>query len=46
MTLSQKYEKRVRKFSFFAHVILKQNYIVMFISLSLANICQNYTGLY
>ena len=41
MSLSQKYEERVRKFPF-----LVQNYIVIFISLSLVNICHNYIGLY
>ena len=31
----------------FSHdIILKQNYITILISLSLVNICQNYTGLY
>ena len=41
---SQKYEERVRKFSFLALHLLKQNCIVIFISLSLVNICQNYIG--
>ena len=27
-------------------IMLKQNYMVIFISLSLVNICQNYIGLY
>ena len=50
MLLSQKYEERVRKeygnFPFSHDIISKQNYIVIFISLSFVNICQNYVGIY
>ena len=44
VTLSQKYEERVQKriqSTFLHNIILKQNYIVIFIPLSLVNICQN-----
>ena len=45
MPLTQKYEERVWKFSFLARYHLKQNYIVIFISLSLVNLSRNYIGL-
>ena len=46
MSLSLKDKQRVRKFSFSHGIILGQNYIVIFISLSLVNSCQNYIELY
>ena len=46
MSMSQKYVERVRKCFFLERHMLKQNYIVIFISLSLVNICQNCIGLY
>ena len=40
-------EKENRNIPFSGDIILKQNYVVMLISLlSLVNICQNYIGLY
>ena len=45
MPLSQKYEE-YWSFPFSHDVILKQNYIVIFILSSLVNICQNHNGLY
>ena len=38
--------KEYGNFPFSQDIILKQNYIVIFISLSLVNICQNFIGLY
>ena len=45
MSLGQKYEEKLQKFSFLARHF-KVDYIVILISLSLVNICQNYIGLY
>ena len=46
MSLNQKYEERVRKFSFFAQHRFKAELYRYITSLSLVNICQNYIGLY
>ena len=44
VSLCQKYEKEYGNFPFSNDIILNQNYIVIFISLSLVKICQNYIG--
>ena len=47
MPLSQKYEERVRKFSFLAqHHFKAELYRYIHIFISLVNNCQNYIGLY
>ena len=48
MSLNQNMKKEYGNFPFLYlyDIILKQNYIVIFISFSLLNICQNYIGLY
>ena len=46
MSLSQKYEESLRKFSFLARYHFKVELYRLFISLSLVNICQNYFELH
>ena len=48
MSLSPKDEEGLKYINFpFSHdIVLEQNHIAMFISLSLINICQNYIGFY
>ena len=46
MSLSQKYEEGVRNFYIFARHLFKAELYVIFISLSLVSICQNYIRLY
>ena len=42
MSLSPKHLERIQKFSFFQRHHFKAELIVIFISLSLVNICQNF----
>ena len=46
MSMTEKYVERVRKFFFLARHHVKAELTVIFISLSLVNICQDYIGLY